>query len=191
MNLEKTYDEFNEGLDMELTTSQLTDESNEGLGMEVNTKQLISENDMKELCIKVALEFKQMYANFDFSYELGVMQIKYLQRSLRKLLIKEFQCFYIALWDLALQSSFPNNHEEIFDLFMSDFALKDKMRDSKIEHITLFIEKLKSQSDNSFSHIGLYFLSFTTYQDDVLPSMTRKLALHFRKMYTFIFERLY
>ena len=159
--------------------------------MEISAKQQISEDDMKELCVEVASEFKQLYAIFDFSYEIEVMEIRYFQLGLRKLLVRELRCFYIALWNLALQSSFPNNYDEIFSLFISDFALKDKQRDSKIEHINLFIEKLKSQSDNSFSHIGLYFLSFTTHNDDVLPTMTRKLALHFRKMYTFIFERLY
>lgn len=159
--------------------------------MEICSTHPISEKDMIGLRKRVAREFKELFANFDFSYEFQIMQIKPFQLRLRKNLKKEFQCFYVALWHLALQRSFPNDYEEIFSLFLIDFAQKDTDRANKIEHINAYVEKLNSPSDNSFSHIAMHFLSFTTHEDKILPTITLKIALHLRKVYTFIFEKLY
>ncbi len=140
----------------------------------------------------VAATFESLLGVADFSQELRMFKVGRFNRSLRKTLLNEFEGTYIGLWALALEQSFPNNAQEIFDIFLQKYLekLAPKRRSVTSEKIRAYRDMILSTGDKDFSHVSRHLLSFAKIEDHELKAETLRLSLGLRNHYSFIFSRL-
>ena len=133
---------------------------------------------LEDLPIKEALDI----------FALGPFQIRQ-----RKLMAQQCQALYIALWGMALMSSFPDAHWEIFD----DYWLQERAKSGKdrtfSERQTLArqdLEHLQEHGSADFSSVSRHLLSHLEFDEPRQKAITLKLALHLRKVYMYVFNNL-
>lgn len=141
----------------------------------------------------VANNFMALLSDFNFSDEMELLEISKLNLILRKNLSKEFETLYIALWYSCLKTSFPDNYEAIFQVFLEN-NLTQKYKGAKLQEmknrIQLYIELLGNTASTDLTPITHHLLSFLNFDEATQPAIKMKITLHLRKVYTFIFERL-
>ncbi len=153
-----------------------------------DNKPTIPLSDSKE----VAATFESLLSTVDFSQELKMFKVKRFSVSLRKTLLREFEGTYIGLWALALEQSFPQTAQEIFDIFLQNYLEKfvPKARSSTAEKIRAYRAMILSTGDKDFSHVSRHLLSFSKIEDSEFKAETLRLSLLLRNHYSFIFQRL-
>ncbi len=154
----------------------------------INNSPITPPSDPKE----VAAIFEALLSTVDFTQELSIFKVGRFNRSLRKTLLKEFEGTYIGLWALALEQSFPQNAQEIFDCFLQQHLEKmsPKLRSATATTIRAYRDMVLSVGDKDFSHISRHLLSFAKIDDNALKAETLRLSLVLRNHYSFIFQRL-
>ncbi len=141
----------------------------------------------------VASNFMALLSDFNYADEMELLNISKLNFIQRKNLSQEFEALFIALWYSCLQISFPNDYKEIFKLFIEE-ELPKKYKDSKLHHVIelteQYIELLADNASTDLTPIGHHILSLLQFDETIQRAYTLKIALHLRKVYTYIFERL-
>lgn len=141
----------------------------------------------------VADNFMALLSDFNYADEMELLNIGKLNLVLRKNLSKEFETLYIALWYSCLKTSFPENYETIFQLFLKNNFPK-KYKGAKLQEmenrIQLYIELLGNTASTDLTPITHHLLSFLKFDEETQPAIKMKITLHLRKVYTYLFERL-
>ncbi len=141
---------------------------------------------------EVVATFENLLSTVDFTQELKMFKVGRFDRSLRKTLLKEFESTYIGLWSLALERSFPESANDIFNMFLEKYAQKDsaKSKNNTAEAIRAYREMMHTVGDKDFSKVSIHLLSFGKVEDATLKAETLRLSLLLRNHYEFIFQRL-
>ncbi len=141
---------------------------------------------------EVVATFESLLSAVDFTKELRMFNVKIFDRSLRNTLLKEFEATYVGLWSLALERSFPQSANDIFDCFLEKYTQKksSKNKDSIIKKLRAYREMMHSVGDQDFSQVSLHLLSFGEVKEGTLKAETLRLSLILRNHYEFIFQRL-
>ncbi len=142
----------------------------------------------------VVSRFQAILTSFDFSIEWLILGIGRLHVFKRKKALRELYALYIALWNLALEKSFPDDSKAILALFMDRapgllrYAKKDAtLLTMRVEVYTTLLAEFK---DSNFSEVASNFLTSLIPPAQLDKSRILKLSLHIRKIYTFIFDTL-
>ncbi len=142
---------------------------------------------------EVALEnFQALLDDADFSLELELLGIRRMQFMRRRQMLRELRGLYAALWRLALGRSFPEDAENIFSAFLYQYleAHPDKQGRQTCERARQYWAMLEPTGDADFSSVARHLTSFSAQPEKETKAVTLRLALHIRKLYRFIFDRL-
>lgn len=153
-----------------------------------NIEEIYEEQDI----VQEAMDnFSALLADTSFARELELLGIGRFQFLLRKQMIAEFKGLYIALWRLALARSFPGVADAMFSSFLHGYLLKHK--DKAARHIAQRAREywgmILPGGDSDFTAVARHIISFMEEPEDN-RALTLKVALHIRKIYCFLFERL-
>ncbi len=141
---------------------------------------------------EVTATFESLLSAADFTQELKMFKVGRFDRALRNTLLKEFESTYIGLWALALERSFPQSADSIFDYFLEKYTKKgaQKTKNSNMENLRAYRDMLRSVGDKDFSQVSRHLLSFGKVDDATLKAETLRLSLMLRNHYEFIFQHL-
>lgn len=137
--------------------------------------------------------FDALLRDAAFDAELELMGIGRLQFVLRRQMTREFTSLYIALWRLALASSFPNDADAMFATFLHGYLLRhpDRAGRNIANRAREYWDMILPGGDSDFTAIARHLISFLSAMGDSAErALTLKLALHLRGIYRFLFERL-
>lgn len=146
-----------------------------------------------ERAAQEALEnFAALLEDADFTSELELMGIGRMQFLRRRQMLVEWRGLYMALWRLALASSFPQDAEDIFETFLRSYqaAHPDKVSARIIERAKEYWGMLQPKGNSDFSDLARHLGSFSSQDEKQARSLTLRLVLHIRKAYKIIFDRL-
>lgn len=153
----------------------------------------VAESIDSEALIQEALDnFAALIDGLDFSVELEIMGIGRLQFLRRKRMLVELCGLYIALWRLALGRSFPNDADRMFKKFLENYAQShpSKIGAHTAQRALEYWGMLEPTGDADFHGVARHLTSFIVLENQDPRAIILKLALHIRKAYRFIFERL-
>ncbi len=140
-----------------------------------------------------ALEnFAALLDDADFTAELELMGIGRMQFMRRRQMLVEWRGLYMALWRLALASSFPRDAERMFAAFLRSYhaAHPDKLSTRIMERAQQYWGMLQPKGDADFSDVARHLGSFSVQDEKQARSLTLRLVLHIRRAYKIIFDRL-
>ena len=140
-----------------------------------------------------ALEnFAALLDGTDFTAELELMGIGRMQFMRRRQMLAEWRGLYMALWRLALGSSFPRDAERMFAAFLRSYhaAHPDKLSARAMERAREYWGMLQPRGDADFSEVARHLGSFSAQDEKRARSLTLRLVLHIRRAYGLIFDRL-
>lgn len=146
-----------------------------------------------ESVAREALEnFAALLDGADFTAELELMGIGRMQFMRRRQMLVEWRGLYMALWRLALASSFPQDAERMFAAFLRsyDAAHPDKLSARIMERARQYWGMLQPKGDTDFSDVARHLCSFSVQDEKQARNLTLRLVLHIRKTYRIIFDRL-
>ncbi len=146
-----------------------------------------------ESAVSEALEnFAALLDDADFTAELELMGIGRMQFMRRRQMLVEWRGLYIALWRLALASSFPQDAERMFATFLRSYhaAHPDKLGSRIMERAQEYWGMLQPKGDADFSDVARHLGSFSVQDEKQARSLTLRLVLHIRRAYKIIFDRL-
>ena len=142
---------------------------------------------------EVISHFEALLEDTSFSTQLHYLGIKRVPMSPRRRRARqELQAMFIGLWKLALDSSFPQQAEEIFNEFLEKYSQGRPAKKSAqmCEKIRNYAEMLKTCGDKDFTDIAAHVLSKISIPQADCPKASLALALDIRAFYQTIFERL-
>lgn len=142
----------------------------------------------------VRTNFLILLDSFDYEEEMQLLNISLFNFQQRKNMIREFQGLYVALWSMALSYSLPQDRDIILQQFIEIELPKKydkKQLPMQIKRIHQYIELIGDDSAVEFSPISHHILSLLNTKEDEFRSMSLKIALHIRSVYTYLFERLF
>lgn len=153
---------------------------------------LATRADMRELAQEAIDNFAALLDGVDFEAEMELMGIGRFQFMRRRQMKVELRGLYMALWRLALQSSFPQDCEKMFRIFLESYAQSHpgRLPAQAIERATQYWGMLQPRGASDFSCLGEHLSSFAELDEADSRRQALKLVLHLRKAYRFIFERL-
>ena len=136
--------------------------------------------------------FTALLHDADFSAELTLMGIGRMQVLRRRQMLVEMRGLYMALWRLALASSFPQDAGHIFNIFLRRYghAHKDKASVHALTRAREYWGMIEPRGNSDFSEVARHLSSFFTQDEEKARRMNLKLVLHIRKFYKLIFDRL-
>ena len=146
-----------------------------------------------ESAVSEALEnFAALLDDADFTAELELMGIGRMQFMRRRQMLVEWRGLYMALWRLALASSFPQEAERMFATFLRSYhaAHPDKLGSRIMERAQEYWGMLQPKGDADFSDVARHLGSFSVQDEKQARSLTLRLVLHIRRAYKIIFDRL-
>ena len=146
-----------------------------------------------ESAVSEALEnFAALLDDADFTAELELMGIGRMQFMRRRQMLVEWRGLYMALWRLALASSFPQAAERMFATFLRSYhaAHPDKLGSRIMERAQEYWGMLQPKGDADFSDVARHLGSFSVQDEKQARSLTLRLVLHIRRAYKIIFDRL-
>jgi hypothetical protein len=156
-------------------------------------RQNTAENFDGESAAGLALKnFAALLDDTDFVRELELMEIGRLQLMLRRQMLVEWRGLYMALWRLALEKSFPGEAEAMFAEFMAHYknTHPDRLSAACVERAKEYWGMLAPAGETDFNPAARHLTSFFSNDTKDTRSLSLKLALHIRKTYTYIFDRL-
>lgn len=136
--------------------------------------------------------FAALLDDLDFTAELDLLGIGRFQFLRRKQMTIELRGLYTAIWRLALARSFPQDAENMFNVFLQRYgqAHPGKLPTQIIERARQYWGMLEPAGDADFSEVARHLSSFIEREEKDQRPLILKLALHIRSAYRFIFERL-
>ncbi len=127
-----------------------------------------------------ALEnFAALLEDADFTSELELMGIGRMQFLRRRQMLVEWRGLYMALWRLALASSFPQDAEDIFETFLRSYqaAHPDKVSARIIERAREYWGMLQPKGNSDFSDLARHLGSFSSQDEKQARSLTQGFTL--------------
>lgn len=144
--------------------------------------------------MRQALEnFSALLHDMDFSYELGLLGIGRVQFLRRRQMRKEFRALTMGLWRLALERSFPQNWEEIFEAFLAKKIddMDDSRKAARFEaKVRTYVELLERKREADFTEAGNHIVDQVRLPEALSVPLRLRLTLHIRSLYTLVFDRL-
>ena len=140
-----------------------------------------------------ALEnFSLLLEGLDFHAEMEILGIGRMQFMRRRQMMVELRALYMGLWRLALGSSFPQDADSIFALYLQRYSLThpDKISAKVLERVQEYWGMLQARGLADFSHVARHICSFFSLDEKDARALTLRLVLHFRAVYKMIFDRL-
>lgn len=143
---------------------------------------------------EVIRNFTAVLGSYTFSQEMQALRVGKLQFLRKKKVLREFTALFIALWRIALDKSFPEDADLIFEEFQSRLSnyLNQSSKNTKLllQQIAVYQTLLEKKRDADFSEVAV----FITQQLETDPAeqlkTKHKLALLTRSAYKLIFDRL-
>jgi len=131
----------------------------------------------------------------DFDPELTIedLELSFFQHKDKNGLYRQLQAIYVAIWALALGSSFPLDYLDIFTEFLwrhDQLPGKIQSKRQQAEQIIFYTNKLWRMKEIDFSDLARHLLTFVRLNDKEARAVSMKLALHFRKAYQHFFDHL-
>ena len=142
---------------------------------------------------EVIQQFLALYNCMDFKPELEDVGIGRFQFVRRKKALREFRALSIALWDLALQKSFPNDAEAFFQEFRDDFTTlfpSVKERELMDSRVDIYVDCLSVKKDADFLPVAEHLAEVLAIDAEDMRRLRLKLSLFTRNLYTMIFDKL-
>ena len=155
--------------------------------------QNVAENFFNDDVVQEALDnFASLLDSADFASEFAIMGIGRMQFMRRRQMLTELRGLYMALWRLALASSFPHDADAMFDRFLETYRTNhpDKVSARTIERARGYWGMLQVKGDSDFSDIARHLCSFSENEQQAIRPLALRLALHIRQTYKLIFDRL-
>jgi hypothetical protein len=141
---------------------------------------------------EIIQRFEDVFASSDLKKELASLGHRLNSFFRRGYSLREFTALHIALWKLALESSFPGQKEEIVRVFINDSPLpgtgsKRKTLLQRVEHYDSLL-LLKKHAD--FTPVAVYMAGCFSRDVKSRKTLQLKLSLTIRRSYQFIFDHL-
>lgn len=174
-----------------MTTAQ--DEAARLSGDSLPRQDCVSGDDPSCSTAVLVNNFTAMLDDMDYRPVLDILGVGSFQFTRRRLLRAEFRALYVGLWRLALTRSFPTRHAELFQAFMEDQARrcgKHRQAAASAELVLQYVDKLSEHGDADFSDVARHILSLMEFDETQTRAMVLRLALHFRRVYTYFFDHL-
>lgn len=148
--------------------------------------------DRQALVMEALDNFAALLDGVDFDAEMEILGIGRFQFMRRRQMKVELRGLYMALWRLALQSSFPEDCEAMFREFLTRYGQTHpgRLPAQAIERASQYWGMLQPLGDRDFSCVGEHLASFGLQDSKEGRRQTLRLVLHVRKAYRFIFDRL-
>lgn len=138
--------------------------------------------------------FSALLESYDFEAELAMLGLKKHQFLKKKKALREFTALFIALWDLALQKSFPTERDLVFEEFINRFGYtaKGSNKDVKLllQSAEVYVTLLQKNRDKDFSEIARFFTDMLLEDTPEKDRARLKLALAIRAMFNLVFDKL-
>lgn len=138
--------------------------------------------------------FRALLDDMSFFEEMAILGFGRFQFSRRRRMAIEFRGVYMALWRLALGSSFPERADAVFSAFCEGYARRSRDRHAPetVQKARDYWQMLRDASPRDFRSLAeqLTTLLSPRYGDEKQQAVSLKLALHLRSMYRLIFDRL-
>lgn len=137
--------------------------------------------------------FAMLLHGLDFNNELAMLGVGRLRFIRRRRLRNEFKALTMGLWRLALERSFPDHFQSIFETFLRrklealDSPQKAEQFEQTVRNYLVLLEK-KRESD--FTEVGAHLASLVKLPERQSAPLRLRLALHIRSLYTLVFDRL-
>lgn len=142
---------------------------------------------------EVIRHFLALYNCMDFKIlleELGIGRFQFLRR---KKALRECRALCMALWDLALQKSFPDDAGEFFSAFREqapDLTGAGREPSRLRTRVDTYIELLAAKKDADFLPVADYMARELAMDKADMPRLRLKLSLLIRRLYVLIFQKL-
>jgi len=138
--------------------------------------------------------FAALLESYDFENELAMLALKRHQFLKKRKALREFTALFIALWGLALQKSFPEDRDLVFEEFVNRFSYSAKGSNKDVElllrSIEVYTTLLEKNRDRDFSEVATFITNLLLEDAPHKDKARLKLALAIRAMFKLIFERL-
>lgn len=141
---------------------------------------------------EVLANFNALLADIDFKTELTRLGIGRRHFFLRRKMVEELTALTLGLWHLALERSFPEDCETLFETFLSRRLCDCPPKQAKRfeEKTRAYVAMLETHKDKDFTGPGGHLVSLLTTDKQKKPTLRLRLVLLIRNLYTLIFERL-
>lgn len=133
--------------------------------------------------------FVALTATLHYNAELDLLSVPRWRFNKRRKLKRELGALDIALWRLALNRSFPDDHDLIFQSLM-ERRQKAEGSSKGAELVLSYVEKLRPSGDGDFSVVAQHLLHLARRKSELNRSLVLRLALHIRHRYMFFFQNL-
>lgn len=137
--------------------------------------------------------FRALLNDMSFFKEMAILGLGRFQFARRRRMAAEFRGVYMAVWRLALASSFPGEADAIFATFCRDYLRHS--RDRNAQDVVLkakeYWNMLRDDPGKDFRNLAGHLAGLPARaDDDQRQAVSLRLALHIRSMYRLIFDRL-
>jgi hypothetical protein len=141
---------------------------------------------------EIIQRFEDVFASLDLKKELSVLGHRLDSFFRRKRSLREFTALNIALWELALESSFPGQKEEIVRMFVGNSPLPGQgaKRKTLLQRVELYEGLLRLKKHTDFTPVAVYMAGYFSGDAESRKTLQLKLSLTIRRSYQFIFDHL-
>ncbi|MDR1490935.1 MAG: hypothetical protein LBS65_10770 [Desulfovibrio sp.] len=141
---------------------------------------------------EVIRQFLALYLSLNFEEELSFIGVGRLSFFRRRKCIREFNALAIALWELALQKSFPDQAAEFFAALREDARFVGSGREAEklVARVDAYAELLKLRKDADFLPVAEHMAGLLSRSARDFARLRLKLSLSIRSLYTLIFDKL-
>lgn len=138
--------------------------------------------------------FNALLKSYDFSTEVALFGLKRYQFLRRKVALRELKAAFIALWNLALTKSFPDDNTLVFEEFLSrySYVVEGSNKDAQLllQKVAVYDTLMQKKGDKDFSEVADFMADLVLTEKTTKKRIGLKLALALRAMYSLIFEKL-
>jgi hypothetical protein len=137
--------------------------------------------------------FLALYNCLDFRdilEDLGIGRFNFPRRNKA---LRELKALCIALWDLALQKSFPSDASDFFTFFLRvapDLAGKGRAANDMRELVSGYVKLLEHKRDADFMPVADHLAQTLAFSSRDMPRLRLKISLITRNLYNMIFNKL-
>lgn len=140
-------------------------------------------------------QFLALFKDLDFNSEIRELGIGTgrFQRALRKQAELEFRALTVALWEVALRKSFPEDAARLFQQFRTEFLPTMEAEDVLLDfrdNIDNYARMLQKKGDSDFFPVAERLADRLALATDTPRKLHLKLSLMIRNLYTLIFTKL-
>ena len=137
--------------------------------------------------------FRALLDDMVFFEELAILGLGRFQFARRRKMVDEFRGMYMAVWRLALGSSFPERADAIFADFCREYLRRSRDRHAEdvVRKAESYWTMLREAATKDFLSLAEHLANLAARHDeDHRRAVVLKLALHIRAMYRLIFDHL-